>query len=376
MTTLLTLPSEITIKIFTTVIVDSGDVPPQPVVLLLASICKTLRELVLNSPTLWSRIRLRTFNDLESAPLFFRRSKECLLEVSLSFHRDLVPDITETRFFNVIAANMARWRKLTIRGPMSSEVKTFLQEIIGTPTPSLMEVFLLPSEHAACDEDHRPLLSGASDALRALTMRGCISCLAPFPNLTKLNIFRLNCNYEEFRRLIQGSPNLATLILGELQDTFPMVTVMEPIVSHRPLIEALSLRYFAVGFANSEPLETYAKPLLVSLSMPNLHYLEVVGSRADYGELSGKPFPALKKLCLRDMDFPASSAALYRSFTTITSLELYFVQGARLLMAPDEDGKTPWPHLQTLRCENWGRKGLPMARTTRRPPTTYGRTPY
>jgi hypothetical protein len=240
-----------------------------------SSICKTLRELVLNSPTLWSRIRLRTFNDLESAPLFFRRSKECLLEVSLSFHRDLVPDITETRFFNVIAANMARWRKLTIRGPMSSEVKTFLQEIIGAPTPGLMEVFLLPSEHAACDEDHRPLLSGASDALRALTMRGCISCLAPFPNLTKLNIFRLNCNYEEFRRLIQGrlyflfrtdrqltclgSPNLTTLILGELQDTSPMVTVMEPSVSHRPLIEALSLRYFAVGFANSEPLETYAK---------------------------------------------------------------------------------------------------------------------
>jgi hypothetical protein len=102
-----------------------------------------------------------------------------------------------------------------------------------------------------------------------------------------------------------------------------------------------------------------AQPLLVSLSMPNLHYLEVVGSRADYGELSGKPFPALKKLCLRDMDFPASSAALYRSFTTITSLELYFVQGARLLMAPDEDGKTPWPHLQTLRCENWGGRDCP-----------------
>lgn len=235
-----------------------------------------MRELVLNSPTLWSRIRLRTFSDLYSAPLFIQRSKECLLEVSLSFNRDLVPDITETQFFDVIAANMARWRKLTIRGPISSEVKTFLQEIIDAPTPSLVEVFLLPSEHATCDEDHRPLLSGASDALRALTMRGgCISCLAPFPNLTKLNIFRLNCSYEEFRSLIQGqlyfllrtdlqltylgSPNLATLILGELQDTFPTVTVMEPIVSHRPLIEAPSLRYFAVGFANSEPVEAYGK---------------------------------------------------------------------------------------------------------------------
>jgi hypothetical protein len=54
MTTLLTLPSEITIKIFTTVIVDSGDVPPQPVVLLLASyalrLCEKLQILTAVSP--------------------------------------------------------------------------------------------------------------------------------------------------------------------------------------------------------------------------------------------------------------------------------------------------------------------------------------
>jgi hypothetical protein len=84
--------------------------------------------------------------------------------------------------------------------------------------------------------------------------------------------------------------------------------------------------------------------------MPNLEYLEVVGSRADYGELSGKDFPALKRICLRDMSFPASDTTIYRSFTEITCLELYNVQGMGLLTAPDENGALPWPHLQTLRC--------------------------
>ncbi|KAF7347882.1 F-box domain-containing protein [Mycena venus] len=349
MTTLLTLPSEITIKIFTTLIVDLGDASPEPVVLRLSSICKSLRDLVINSPTLWSRIRLRDFPyDMSAAALFVQRSQATLLEVSVYFdfvdHLD--PEI-------ILSYAVARWRKLTIRGPLSSEVKAFLQVIMETPTPDLTEVQLLSREQSDCNGGHCPLLLNASDALRALTMRGCVSCLAPFPNLTKLNIFRLDCTYEEFRNLILGSPNLTTLILGELQDYFPSETFLDPVISHRPLIEAPSVRNFAVGFTNVDIVPSDVPPLLTFLTMPNLEYLEVVGDRADYGELSGKPFPALKTLCLRDVNFPQSDAALYRSFTSLEWLELQNVQGVELLTAPDKNGATPWPHLRTLRSGFW-----------------------
>ncbi|KAF7339515.1 hypothetical protein MSAN_02165900 [Mycena sanguinolenta] len=297
MTTLLTLPSEITIKIFTTLIVDLGHAPRAPVVLDLAAICKSLRELVINSPTLWSRIRLRFF------PLDMNAIPPC--------------------------------------PPKSSRATTFR---VGASWPSV----LLPDERPECNGDHSLLLSGASDSLRTLTMRGCVGCLASFPNLTKLNIFQLSCSYEEFSHLIKGSQNLITLILGELQDHIPE---SDAAISLRPLIEAPSIRHFAVGFANLLFPLSDVQPLPLSyLWMPNLEYLEVVGSRADYGELSGKPFPSLKTLNLRVMSFPVSNAALYRSFAKITTLELDNIGGGELLAAPDENEKIPWPHLQTLRC--------------------------
>ncbi|KAJ6519759.1 hypothetical protein C8R45DRAFT_33918 [Mycena sanguinolenta] len=201
MTTLLTLPSDITIKIFTALIVDLGYAPREPVVLLLASICKSLRELVINSPTLWSNIRLRFFPlDMIAMGLFIHRSKECLLDMSVYFDfvDHLAPEVIQSY-------DISRWRKLTLRGPLSSEIKAFLQSIIDTPLPNLTDVRLLPDEQPECNGDHSLFLSGASDSLRTLTMRGCVGCLALFPNLTKLNIFQLSCSYEDFRHLIEGT---------------------------------------------------------------------------------------------------------------------------------------------------------------------------
>lgn len=163
-----------------------------------------------------------------------------------------------------------------------------------------------------------------------------------------------------------GSPNLTTLILSELLDRLNIETFPDQEISPRTVIEASSLKYFAVGFMNTyltsadDPVSKnaipvtrrliLAQPILVSLSMPNLEYLEVSGSRADFGELSRKEFPALRTLCLRDMIFPTCDPALYRSFSKITHLELNDVQGVELLAAPDEEGNKPWPDLRTLVC--------------------------
>ncbi|KAJ6509476.1 hypothetical protein C8R47DRAFT_27711 [Mycena vitilis] len=345
MATLLTLPGEIVIHIFTLLVIDLGDAPPEPVVLHLSAICRPLRELVINTPTLWSRIRLRRFpTDMDGAYLFIARSKDCLLDMSVYFDfvDHLAPEI-------VRSYAVSRWRKLTVRG-FSSDIAAFLQAIIDTPTPNLTEVHLLPPRgQNSCAGDHLPLLSGASSALCTLTMRGCISCLAPLPHLTTLNISCLLCSYGEFRSLLQGLPNLRTLILGELLDHLEGDTVA-PITALRPSIEAPSVQSLAVGFTNTHLTLVHERPLLAFLSVPNLEYLEVSGSRADYGELSGKPLPELRTLCLRDMNFSAFDTALYRSFAHITSLELDNVQGVELLAAPNENGALPWPQLKALRC--------------------------
>ncbi|KAJ7634244.1 hypothetical protein DFH06DRAFT_682829 [Mycena polygramma] len=349
MATLLTLPGEIVIHIFTLLVIDLGDAPPEPIVLHLSAICKSLRELVVNAPTLWSRIRLRRFpHDMNGAYLFIARSKDCLLDMSVYF--DFVDHLAPAI---VRSYAVSRWRKLTVRG-FSSDIVAFLQAIMDTPTPNLTEVHLLPPRgQSSCAGNHVPLLAGASSALRTLTMRGCIGCLAPLPHLTTLNISCLLCSYGEFRGLVQGLPNLRTLILGELLDHLEADTVAEPIsgiTGLRPLIEAPSVKSLAVGFTNTHLTLVHERPLLAFLSVPNLEYLEVCGSRADYGELSGKPLPELRTLCLRDMNFSAFDAALYRSFVHITSLELDNVQDVELLAAPDENGALPWPQLKTLRC--------------------------
>ncbi|KAJ7092666.1 hypothetical protein C8R44DRAFT_891108 [Mycena epipterygia] len=338
MASLLTLPSELVVHIFATLIADVGDDGhSEPVVLRLCSVCKFLRDLVVNSPTLWTSIRLRTFTDLNSAHLFIDRSKTCLLDLFVSFNvlnhipQEVIKDL-----------NVPRWRRLSVRGPYSSEITRFVQAITDIPTPELRDVQLLAGEQSNCANEHIPILSGAADALRTLTMRGCIRCLAPLPQLTRLNISRLLCNYAEFRDLIQGSPNLTTLILVELLDHLDP----QPVTAPRPLIEAPSLRSLAVEFVNFSD----DRSVLAFLSLPNLEYLEVASLRADCGEFSGQPLPALRTLCLRDMSFPTANAALYRSFSKITHLELNNVDGVGLLAAPDEEGAVPWPALRSIVC--------------------------
>ncbi|KAJ7487540.1 hypothetical protein B0H11DRAFT_2013779 [Mycena galericulata] len=345
-TTLFTIPEELVVQIFKTLIPDSGDDTSEPVVLLLSRVCKFCRELVINSPTLWTYIRLRSFRDLKVVLLFIERSKTCLLDVSVCL------DVIESINPEIIQSYaVPRWRRLTVRGPVSSEVTRFVQAISEIPTPELQEVRLLPRSRSDCQNDeHVPLLSGASAALRSLALHGCVRCLAPLPNLTTLNISRLLCNYEEFRNLIQASPNLTTLILGDMVDRINFETFPDPDRSPRATIEVLSLKIFAVGFTNTHLTAADDTPILASLSMPNLEYLEISGSRADYGELSGKEFPALRTLCLRNMVFPPCDPALYRSFSKITHLELNHVQGAELLVGPEEGGALPWPDLQTLVC--------------------------
>jgi hypothetical protein len=101
----------------------------------------------------------------------------------------------------------------------------------------------------------------------------------------------------------------------------------------------------------------FLQPVLAFLSTPNLEYLEVIGSRADYAELSSKP--ALRTLVLRDMSFPICDAAPYRSFTKLTRLELNNVHGMELLAAADDTGRIPWPDLRTLVCRFPEAESLP-----------------
>ncbi|KAJ7786249.1 hypothetical protein B0H16DRAFT_24305 [Mycena metata] len=340
--TLTTIPSELITQIFVTLIEDSGDEPQEPAVLRLSCICKSLRHLVLTTPILWSRIRILSSRDMNTVNLFLERSQDCLLDVYIYF------DYIDHFVHLVQTYAVARWRKLTIQAPHWTQVADFLKEIVEIQTPQLKEVQLIARGRFDCDEHGPRLLSGAADALRTLTMHGCVECLSPFPNLTRLNIFRLLCNYEEFRALIQGLPNLTTLILNQLLDRFD-IEDPEAVAIPRSAIEASALKFFAVSFANTELMFTPERPPLAFLAMPNLEYLEVSGLRTDYGELSGKSYPALRTLCLRDMSLQASDATLYHSLAaTITHLQLNDVLGVKHLLEPDEKGVLPWPHLQTV----------------------------
>ncbi|KAJ7225572.1 hypothetical protein GGX14DRAFT_556347 [Mycena pura] len=337
------LPSDLLLQIFA-ILIDLDDSSPEtlePVVLRLSSLCKSLRDIVVNSPTLWSRIRLRNSQDLSGVRLFLERSATCLLDVSIFsdvFVELALPGIIQNY-------SVARWRTLTLRAPVSSQITRFLQAISNFPTPELLHVQLLPHDYEYCGERHTPILSNASETLRTLTMYGCLSCLPPLPHLTTVNLFRFHCNYEELHALIQGSPNLTTLILGALMD----LELYEAMAS-RPWIEATALRFLAVGFTNTHLNPSYKQPLLSLLSAPNLEFLEVNGTRADCGDFSWKSFPELHVLCLRNMHCEKTDAAVYRSFTKITRVELTNVGGIKSLLAPEEGGGMLWPNLQTLVC--------------------------
>ncbi|KAJ7630880.1 hypothetical protein FB45DRAFT_916816 [Roridomyces roridus] len=320
-TTLQSLPQELTIQIFQNLIADAAEsdedyVEPMP--LLLSRVSRFFRQLMLNSPTLWTFIRVHSPADRDAAPMFISLSKSCLLNVSFSL--DTLP-ILAPAFIQSCAPS--RWASLVARGSWN-EIAAFLRAL--DTSPDLKDVRLLTRSRSFDfrdhHEDHEPHLAGASTALTSLTIHGCIRCLAPFPNLTKLNVHRLLCDYDQFRDLLQASPGLETLILCDLLDRLD---------GHDDCV---------VG--DNGP------PILKYLSAPNIEYLELRGSRMDYGEFSGKEFAALRVLCLCEMIFPTCDAAVYRSFSKITHLELNNVQGGEQLVARDEAGALPFPNLETV----------------------------
>ncbi|KAF7306873.1 F-box domain-containing protein [Mycena indigotica] len=183
---------------------------------------------------------------------------------------------------------------------------------------------------------HTPLFR--CDGLRFLAFNGCIACIPPLKDLATLHLYHLHAKYPEFRMLIQGLPNLKALILQEIMDDFDD----DPEKSNPPF-EATSIRSLSVSFVNDYLVSSHEKPLLCSLLLPNLEYLEITGDRRDYGEFSGKDYPHLKTLHLREINFESIDCTIYQSFRKITRLEMHHVTGVGILF----EG-TPWPLLETV----------------------------
>ncbi|KAF7310859.1 F-box domain-containing protein [Mycena chlorophos] len=321
------------------VLLHLANLLPNEQLLNLARVSSALRHLLLDSSTIWTTIQLDDYYDLSTAKILLKRSKTASLDVVIS--SPLFDHVTT----NLRSLSPERWRSLSLRALSDLEIADFLRHI-KHPLPQLSRLQCLAADlqHLRTDV-HKPILASAS-ALRSLKIHGCVACLTPLTALTTLHVSRLSSNYHEFRALLEGLPNLETLILESIIETTTDTTY--------PVFEVPSVSRLAVSFMD-HPLSPFMKarpiPLLTSLRLPNLEYLEISKDRGDYGEFTGKEFPKLATLALRDMSsFCSSNFALLRSLQLkVSRLEVYGVSDLDTLLAEGS-----WPALTTLVCEPAG----------------------
>nr|GAT44139.1 predicted protein [Mycena chlorophos] len=320
------------------VLLHLANLLPNEELLTLACVSSALRHLLLDSSTIWTTIQLDDYYDLSTAKILLKRSKTASLDVVIS--SPLFDHVTT----HLWSLSPERWRSLSLRALSDLEIADFLRHI-QHPLPQLSRLQCLAAdlEHLRTDA-HKPILASAS-ALRSLKIHGCVACLPPLTALTTLHVSRLSSNYHEFRALLEGLPNLETLILE---------SILEPTDrkdTTYPVFEVPSVSRLAVSFIMDHLPSPSMKPLLTSLRLPNLEYLEISKDRGDYGEFTGKEFPKLATLALRDMSpFCSSNFALLRSLQLkVSRLEVYGVSGLDTLLAEGS-----WPALTTLVCEPAG----------------------
>ncbi|KAJ7922486.1 hypothetical protein B0H13DRAFT_2317321 [Mycena leptocephala] len=270
-----TLPTEITARIFIECLPTHGRVSPSPSTapLVLAQICHGWRDIALSTPELWSSIRL----DFLSKSRDRAREKKAS-DGALCLNQGSKDLLSPPLFMEIPSEEPGTYREvpsalLSFMSALATQIQCMEVHILpaqlrqlrplNTPLPLLRQ---LTTPHPSDDADLRDLLHDAP-ALRELRLLGPSSTVNfSLPFLTSLEIDSGLTDLNTFVHILTHFPRLARLKCELRHGTIvygPAVTTTGELLRH-PFLETLALR----GADTSLVLNL--------ITLPALHTLEIM----------------------------------------------------------------------------------------------------
>ncbi|KAF7294833.1 hypothetical protein MIND_01021200 [Mycena indigotica] len=318
------------------------------------------RTAALEYPDLWTSVYpfcSINNNDAVSWTSFcLERSKSCLFDVVL--HLPSPPNMAlVSKIMLLIAQHIQRLRSLSVFAvdqTNAGEVFALLENAQRAPRLSNLELVCDDTRSISMTAPHDGILI-STPALSSLRLHGVRSPV-PFVGLRSLDLKGLRTSYADFEAMATASPLLVQLVLPNIR------LLVDPQTSTFPPIQMPSLKALALSFAHPPPSNQFnpCHSLLSFLRLPNVEYLELVGSIIPdlAATFHASCFSNLRTLRLVGLTIvsrdPAIQNASYlRSLGTIEELHLIHSYAEYLLPLEQQADRSPKARLSRTRSINF-----------------------
>ncbi|SJL05449.1 uncharacterized protein ARMOST_08816 [Armillaria ostoyae] len=266
------LPDELLALIFDTGLRDLSSDAHQPLLALICSICRHWRDVAIGASELWTTIHVPLEVHLAVIQTFLERSKGRLIDLHIT---ELDSVVLAHKVAEITAPHISRARTLTmsLAGPGTYSVLSEAYRSIFATNLSSLSIHLAGwSFHS-----HSPLFA-STNSLRYLDTEGDFLRDVPSrASLTTLELIKYSPTHVELQNLFDASPCLETLVLHEFILVAPMRANEDnvpPTITAPATLKSLAV---SVSYTHNNGTDICGC-VLDRLCIPNLEYLEVVGT--------------------------------------------------------------------------------------------------
>jgi len=329
-----------------------------PFPLLVSSINKHWRDVALNSPGVWSCVYISGRQPLDVTRTWIRRSKGCMLDVTLNLRFVRQADVDP--IIDIIVPHVGRWRRFFLHATNHAGMDKVLSSIRRASAPHLKFFGIRNFGYVGEGSVRSRILLHGTPVLQSVQLEYVpLWCSPPLVGLHTLNLDHVLPTYAEFRDIATSCPSLSELIL---RNFYPNLQLHEPVT----ILSLSSLNSLAIKFDQSQS-SAPRQSFLSFLSFPNLEYLEL--SHCHLPELfqhfprDGRLwFPRLQTLRLSHATI-SNCVKFLHTLSTISHLQLIhlsdllkpaketsaqFAGEDELISPPD---RLVWPNLKVVTME-------------------------
>lgn len=369
------LPDDVLIEIFQVgVSMPKGVFETLPFQHVVSSVNRRWRGIAISTPRLWSTI-FSCLGDPDCLSLWIERSASRALDITLMAQSVFDKSNIQLAIERLIP-HVGRWRRLTIRDVVRSEVEAIIPSLRNVSAPQLQhfDLSVLPSYSGT----HADIFTEGAPALTSvrITTRSQI-CVPPLTGLTSLHFGgicqesgSILMTYEELRYMLTASPFLADLTLKavDLRSNASAADIL------LPSLRTLSLNFAYCGDSFVRILTLLSVPVLETLSVAQMtgNHMTTFETLAGTG-LSR--YTALRTLKLfmcgtpwgRSVEPPES---FFSTFSSIT--HLYLISSAHSILEPSFHlvDRVHWPNLRAITMSPKASPGVVQSRISREHPLT------
>jgi hypothetical protein len=299
------LPDEVIIKLIGFLIGEK-----EATLLALTRVCKAWRQLILDTPSFWTRLSISSSTDQEKIDTWSERSRGELLYLTVRhFPFDSRPDALAAyppHFWSGLKGLDVEFGSQSTALPFPSDMKLNLESLGLRDTTCSAFTFEIEDEDSTQSEEIRNTLLEAVD-LSSLSMirtqtKAILPALTSCSMLTKLSIQANQFSMSTLLIVLLNNPSLEVVDLEPVMDMFNVLNLLNQVSdssSRHVLDPRISLpNLHTLLFCHGLRM---ASELITHIDVPSLRTLSIIDGAVDF-RILGRTFPCLHTLYMQSCE--------------------------------------------------------------------------